>query len=221
MIRKRNPVYEDLRRQKELAIKTLPENWVTGGVGIAVDGAPFLTIRVAPGFRARAIQRLKHARLKGPYEVIEMKNPGARAANPAIPREPIAPYRYPVLAAPIPEQQLVTELSDLLAQAGVTDDSTASIWLWDPLDVEHAKNPRRYAQVIPAEQRFEFARATLQLPYCNRLALLAHEVGHVIDPEGGEDDADAAAQRVLGVRIGYDKRWPGKGMQVALNCPAT
>lgn len=64
---------------------------------------------------------------------------------------------------------------------------------------------------------FELAPQAVWLPDRHRRALLAHEVGHVLDPDGGEDDADAAAECHTGVKIGYDRRWPGKGLQVAMN----
>lgn len=215
-----NPVYEELRRQQALAEQALPREWITGGIGIGVDGEPFLTVRVRPGLRDAALARLHGAGVSGPLEVIEMRVPTARgrAANPAM-REPVHPYRYPVDPA-IPEQQLVAELGELLQRGGLVGDGgpMAQVWLWDPLDVEHARNPRRYAQVIPDWRRFEFARATLQLPRCQRLGLLAHEVGHVLAPDGGEDEADQAAADILGVPIAYDERWPGKGLQIALNC---
>lgn len=210
--------YADLKYQQAQASRAIPPQWLRG-IGVAVDGEPFLTIRIAPGHKTDVVRRLWHAGIRGPFEVVEMEMARPRSRNPEL-TEPVAPYRYPVLDRPIPEQQLVDELGELLERGGVLRSGpTASVWLWNPLDVEHAKNPRRYAQVIPDERRFEFARATLYLPACHRLGLLAHEVGHVLDPIGGEDDADAAAARHLGVQIGYDRRWPGKGLQVARNCP--
>lgn len=196
----------------------IPTEWLTGGIGLAVDGAPFLTIRVRPGIRDQVVRRLQTAGITGPWEVIEMPTPRARRrANPA-PTEPVSPYRYPVVP-PIPRQQLLMELEQLLRRAGLLSEGPpAQVWLWDPLDDEHAINPRRYAQVIPEWKRFEFARATLQLPRCHRLGLLAHEVGHVLAPEGGEDAADQAAAEVLDVEIAYDPRWPGKGLQFAVDC---
>jgi hypothetical protein len=64
---------------------------------------------------------------------------------------------------------------------------------------------------------FQLAPQSVYLPMRNRHALFAHEVGHALDPEGGEDDADRAALKGTGVRIGYDDRWPGKGLQVKRN----
>lgn len=85
------------------------------------------------------------------------------------------------------------------------------------LDVEHAMDPRRYAQVMPELLHFEFAKATRSLPFPWRLGVLAHEVGHVLDPTRTEMGADLAALQYLGVAIGYDRRWPGKGLQVAVD----
>lgn len=131
--------------------------------------------------------------------------------------EPVPGYSYPVLRQPISEAQLLRELDSMLERAGLAGDGgpAATAWFWGPLDAEHEENPRRYAQVIPQQRRFEFARAILWLPPEHREGLLAHEVGHVLDPEADEDGADAAARRVTGVDIGYDRRWPGKGLQVA------
>lgn len=131
--------------------------------------------------------------------------------------EPVPGYSYPVVSRPISEAQLLRELGGMLSRAGLDGDGgpAATAWFWDPLDAEHEENPRRYAQVIPSERRFEFARAVLWLRPEHREGLLAHEVGHVLDPEADEDGADAAARRVIGVDIGYDNRWPGKGLQIA------
>jgi hypothetical protein len=207
----------DLHAQRQFAIQALPANWVADMV-IAHDGAPFLSVRVRAGRQHDVIAKLREAGLPGPYEVVEYPI-GARRPNPSHPSEPVAPYRYPV-EPPISGGQLVGELEQLLGHAGLLSDGgpPAQVWLWDPLDREHARNPRRYAQVIPELRRFEFARATLQLPWCNRLGLLAHEVGHVLDPNASEAKTDKVAERALGIKIGYDRRWPGKGLQVAKNC---
>lgn len=123
--------------------------------------------------------------------------------------------RYPVLRRPIPSSQLAQELAALLIRAGI-DPRKATIAFPVSLEVVHRQNPRRYAQVTTDTMAFEFATATLRLHPEHRLGLLAHEVGHVICPGCDEDGADAAARRALGVRIGYDTRWPGKGLQVAM-----
>lgn len=91
---------------------------------------------------------------------------------------------------------------------------------YPPLDAEHAQNPRRYAQVRGTPRpRMEVANAIRELAPEQRLGLYAHEVGHFMWPAGGEVDADTAAEGLLGVRIGYDRRWPGKGLQTAVLAP--
>lgn len=118
----------------------------------------------------------------------------------------------------MPRQQVERELAELYHQAGFRG---APLVKWtDGLARTHRSNTRRYAQVLLHDALppiFQLAPQTVWLPAPNRRALLAHEVGHALDPNGGEDDADAAAGRHLGVRIGYDHRWPGKGLQVARN----
>ena len=121
----------------------------------------------------------------------------------------------PSLSKPIPMARLAAELRDLLVVAGI-DPHRATIEFSPALDAEHRHNPRRYACVNTSRPAFSFARATLWLPQAQRRGLLAHEVGHVLVPNGTEADADRAAYRVLGIRIGYDRRWPGKGLQTAL-----
>lgn len=88
----------------------------------------------------------------------------------------------------------------------------------DPLTREHERNPRRYAQCIPDEMVFEFADQYRWLPWEYRLGLMAHEIGHVVDPDPRktEEGADYWGMQSLGVLITYDHRWPGKGLQVAV-----
>lgn len=88
-----------------------------------------------------------------------------------------------------------------------------TVLLTEQLTQLHCKNARRYAQVIPNRLQFEFALQTLWLPAAHRGGLIAHEIGHVLCPEGSEEDADRAAHRILGIKVTYDKRWPGKGLQ--------
>lgn len=89
-----------------------------------------------------------------------------------------------------------------------------------PLDEEHRRNARRYAQVRTGDNpRMEFAGAIRELAPEHRLGLYAHEVGHLLFPSGGEADADMAAYGLLGVHIGYDRKWPGKGLQTAILAP--
>lgn len=109
------------------------------------------------------------------------------------------------------------EVREMLARAGL-DPRHATIVLHTPLEREHARNRRRYAQCIPDELRFEFATATLALAPAHREALIAHEVGHCVafreQGDHTEDDADWWAEKRCGVPICYDKAWPGKGLQV-------
>jgi hypothetical protein len=128
-------------------------------------------------------------------------------------------HGHPNLKRPVPRSQVRRELANLYRQAG----------LEGPLDLEwtealgrtHDRNWRRYAQVRPLARpaHFELAPQTVYLPPKNRRALLAHEVGHVLDPHGTEDEADEAARRALGIRISYDRRWPGKGLQFTRDNP--
>ncbi len=109
------------------------------------------------------------------------------------------------------------EVQAILVEAGLP---AYPVVQFQPLDVEHARNPRRYAQVRTGEDpRMEVAGAIRDLPPEQRLGLYSHEVGHFLWPAGGEDDADMAAQGLLGVHIGYDRRWPGKGLQTAILAP--
>lgn len=118
----------------------------------------------------------------------------------------------------ITKAQLLKDLKELVAVAGF-DPAKVVMVFWGPLDREHESNCRRYAQMIPSSYRFEFARAILSLPPRHRLGLLAHEVGHLIairnHGDDSEDGADLWARKGLGITIGYDMSWPGKGLQYA------
>lgn len=115
--------------------------------------------------------------------------------------------------------QLLALLKRLLRQAGF-DPTKATLRMPAELDRIHANNRRRYAQMSPATMVFEFAHATLDLDDRHRLGLVAHEVGHLIAivrwGDRSEEAADRAAKSVLGITIGYDRSWPGKGLQYAL-----
>lgn len=113
-------------------------------------------------------------------------------------------------------ETLCRELYALLEPLGLLP---AKVTFTAALDQEHARNCRRYAQVEPEGLVFEFARAILDLGPKHRLGLLAHEVGHclahrVLGPEHSEDEADQCALGALGLRIRYDHKWPGKGLQI-------
>jgi len=117
--------------------------------------------------------------------------------------------------APITPNQLTLELNELLTVASAFVPRRKAHLIWHhPLDEEHRDSCRRYAQVIPGLLQFEVSEAILYLDRPHRRGLLAHEVGHCIAPNEGESGADRAALRVLGTKIDYDARWPGKGLQV-------
>ncbi len=131
-------------------------------------------------------------------------------------RRTCSEHSHPSLRRPVPRSRVESELWSLYEKAGLSGRPSV-VWT-EELRRTHDKNTRRYAQVLPGrDPRFELAPQVARLPWRNREALLAHEIGHVLDPEGGEDDADEAAFQALGVKIGYDRRWPGKGLQVRVN----
>jgi hypothetical protein len=114
------------------------------------------------------------------------------------------------------EAELV--LRRLVLRAGF-DPRQAQLVFPAALDRIHANNRRRYAQMIPSTMRFELARAFFDLEWRFQAGLLAHEVGHLVAVRRFDDDsesgADAAARTYLGIAIGYDRSWPGKGLQYA------
>ena len=105
------------------------------------------------------------------------------------------------------------EFAELAWRAGIRDTCVLDFSL------EHEPGGRNYADVDPWELHFRFAPEAPRLPAANRRGLIMHEIGHVLCREfpggGTEDDADRAAERAFGVRITYDRRWPGKGLQRA------
>lgn len=124
-------------------------------------------------------------------------------------------HDHPALSDPVSEATFRAELEAVLLGAGIPERKVDAAILEFPeeLGVRHEGDPRAYAEVNPHELLFRFAPQALLLPEENRLGLLAHEVGHVIDPLATENGADRAVERRLGVRIVYDPRWPGKGLQ--------
>lgn len=189
---------------QRLAQRVLPSRWITGGIGYTPTGQ--LTVRVRPGVRAQALRRLHEAGLFD-VEVVGMPMPRARNGLPALER-------------PIPFDQMFAELGWVCDMGGIDD---FDLQLDPGVTAEHERNPRRYAQVTALDNPplFEFAEQTLVLPWRHRLGLYAHEVGHVLDPDPAktEPGADQTALRELGIQIGYDRRWPGKGLQVAHSGP--
>lgn len=197
-----------LHKQQALALRLLPPDWVTGGVGFTPDGR--LAVRVGPGLAHRSQTVLRAGGVRAPLDIVEMHHP--RARNPS----------HPELDHPISFDQLFHELSWVcdLPRARVED---FDVVIEPSVTAEHEQNARRYAQVTASDRPplFEFAEQTLLLPWPHRLGLYAHEVGHVLDPDPRktEPGADQTAHRELGVQIGYDRRWPGKGLQVAIEGP--
>jgi len=107
--------------------------------------------------------------------------------------------------------QLGRELQEILARAGM--QGTYDLYLSPAKDRDHQVNCRNYAQVTLGARKMEVTRAMLTLPPEHRRGLLAHEVGHWLDPEASEDGADRAAEAFMGEPMIYDMRWPGKGLQ--------
>jgi hypothetical protein len=118
---------------------------------------------------------------------------------------------------PIRRIQFSEEFARLARRANIGD--VCAIDLSDRMSVVHEHDWRRYAEVDADRLHFYFAPEVLWLPEDHRRGLIAHELGHVLcrdlPGEGTEDDADEAAWRVLGIRISYDRRWPGKGLQTS------
>jgi hypothetical protein len=133
---------------------------------------------------------------------------------------PCRKHSHPSIKRGVTREQVRRELADLYHQAGYVGPVDLA-WT-DELRQTHNRNTRRYAQVMPFLEvpHFEFAPQMTYLPRANRRALEAHEIGHVLDPYADEDGADEAARRALGIRIRYDRRWPGKGLQTTRDNPA-
>jgi hypothetical protein len=124
-------------------------------------------------------------------------------------------HRHPALAGPIDEDRLYQDIANILDRVPVAN---SLIWtIRDSLDKEHQRDARRYAHVYVEKVKIEFASQVLWLPRAQRIGIIAHEIGHILTPGGTEKDADVAAANVIGVRITYDRRWPGKGLQTALS----
>jgi hypothetical protein len=141
---------------------------------------------------------------------VEAHAPGTRVRNGQVPE----------LARAIAFDQLYEEMCWVCDLGGIGD---FDLVIEPTVTAEHVKNPRRYAQVTAHDTPplFEFAEQTLRLSWPHRLGLMAHEVGHVLDPDPKktEPGADQTALRALGIKIQYDPRWPGKGLQVAVDGP--
>lgn len=127
-------------------------------------------------------------------------------------------HAHPRLSSAISQEQFAEEFVALACKAGIAD--TCALDLSERMRRLHERNARRYAEVEADRLHFHFAPQTLWLPEDNRRGLIAHELGHVLCrdiPGGGtEDEADEAAYEALGLVIAYDGRWPGKGLQAAV-----
>jgi hypothetical protein len=84
-------------------------------------------------------------------------------------------------------------------------------------DADHAKKKRQYAHTFCAGNRSRVicvAGAFFDLPIGHQAGILAHEVGHILAGwNGGEADADAHAEILLGVTITYRDGPHGKNLQ--------
>lgn len=105
------------------------------------------------------------------------------------------------------------------AVAAVGDVDYGGVVHHAPLDAENAKNPRRFAQVRVDDRVVEVADRIRWLPAGHRLGIYAHELGHILDSTGTEMGADRCAFHDIAVVVGYDDRWPGKGLQYAVAAP--
>jgi len=125
-------------------------------------------------------------------------------------------HDHPQLESPVDEELFRAEFAAILLASGVLDEKGLKrVRLEFPAELgrRHEGDARAYAEVEPEGLRFRFAPQVRALPEANRLGLIAHEVGHLLDPAATESGADEAAERALGVHIVYDPRWPGKGLQ--------
>ncbi len=135
----------------------------------------------------------------------------------------------PVARAKIAPSRLAQEVARTWAR-GAPGVAPPVIAFSSKLEETHRKDPRRYAECVQEPgvrgnvgrkggtcRTIFFARSILSLPAAHRLGLIAHECGHLAlwdsHPDHSEDDADDAALAFFGVRVSYDKRWPGKGLQ--------
>lgn len=123
-------------------------------------------------------------------------------------------HRHPVLAKPVSPERLEAELAAVWARG--RRGQPPRIVPTEALSKTHGRNPRRYCETN-GEVIF-VAPQILRLPRAQRLGLIAHELGHVVLLRRrlwghSERAADRTAERVFGVEVTYDLRWPGRGLQ--------
>ena len=123
-------------------------------------------------------------------------------------------HGHPTMREPVSVQQFLREFQVWWTRANFRGAQPYVI-LDDRLTRLHVKNPRRYAETDVRLRKFFFADQVLILPRAQRSGLIAHEIGHAYwnGFPHTEADADRAAKDMLGVKITYDHRWPGKGLQ--------
>lgn len=126
---------------------------------------------------------------------------------------------HPSASKPVSKATIKKELGALWNKAGLPKGRWR-VKFPESLKKHHRKSARRYAQVRFGETpTFELAEQICHLPKTHRRAILAHEIGHVLDPDSRKTEAgaDRAVREVMGIEIEYDKRFPGKGLQATRN----
>jgi hypothetical protein len=74
------------------------------------------------------------------------------------------------------------------------------------LKVKKPKRAKDRDQAYTDGRRVFFYQSALDLPEANVVALLRHEFGHVVQPEGTEREIDLIAEQTTGEEIRYDAR---------------
>lgn len=73
---------------------------------------------------------------------------------------------------------------------------------------DHVKARRQYAHVGHHKGTICIARAFWELPGEHFFGILAHEIGHLISPDDGEDEANEAMFEQFRIKVKYkDSRW--------------